>query len=192
MVAGILAAGGVHAGKAAARPIVNVSTAGVGAPVVSVVEDTTSLVASLLAILAPLLLVVVVVVLALVLSVVVAAPGRAAVGPQRCGVTQPRTRMFDDAALVGAVGPGQLGEPHEQVARRDRRGTRRTSESPAPVTSAIDVHLRGALAGRRLARSEMSRAVADQRRARRPDTGRGAPRSTSSPTPGLPDRSAVL
>jgi Domain of unknown function (DUF4126) len=67
VVAGILAAGSVHAGKAVARPVVNVSTGGVGAPVVSVLEDTTSLVASLLAILAPLLLVVLVVVLAFVL-----------------------------------------------------------------------------------------------------------------------------
>jgi hypothetical protein len=63
VVAGILAAGSVHAGKAAARPVINVSTAGVGAPVVSALEDGTSLVASLLAILAPLLLVVLVVVL---------------------------------------------------------------------------------------------------------------------------------
>lgn len=62
VVAGLLAAGGVHAGKAAARPVVNVATGGVGAPVVSAVEDGTSLVASLLAILAPLLLVVLVVV----------------------------------------------------------------------------------------------------------------------------------
>ncbi|MFN8167932.1 MAG: DUF4126 domain-containing protein [Candidatus Nanopelagicales bacterium] len=62
IVAGLLAAGGVHAGKAAVRPVVNVTTGGVGAPVVSAVEDGTSLVASLLAILAPLLLVVVVVV----------------------------------------------------------------------------------------------------------------------------------
>lgn len=67
VVAGILAAGSVHAGKAVARPVVNVSTGGVGAPVVSALEDTTSLVASLLAILAPLLLVVLVVVLAFVL-----------------------------------------------------------------------------------------------------------------------------
>jgi Flp pilus assembly protein TadB len=42
--------------------VVNVTTGGVGAPVVSAVEDGTSLVASLLAILAPLLLVVLVVV----------------------------------------------------------------------------------------------------------------------------------
>lgn len=58
VVAGIITAGGIHATKAAARPVVNVSTAGVGGPVVSLVEDGVSLVASLLAVLAPLLLVV--------------------------------------------------------------------------------------------------------------------------------------
>ena len=66
VVAGLLAAGSVHAGKAAARPVVNVATGGVGAPVVSVLEDATSLVASVLAILAPLLLLGLVVVLAVV------------------------------------------------------------------------------------------------------------------------------
>ena len=35
LVAGVLIAGGVHAVKASARPVVNVSTAGAGAPVVS-------------------------------------------------------------------------------------------------------------------------------------------------------------
>ena len=61
VLAGIITAGGIHATKAAARPAINVSTAGLGGPVVSLVEDAVSLVASLLAVLAPLLLVVVVV-----------------------------------------------------------------------------------------------------------------------------------
>jgi hypothetical protein len=61
VVAGIVAAGGVHVTKAAARPAINVSTAGVGGPVVSLAEDATALVASLLAVLAPFVLVVVVV-----------------------------------------------------------------------------------------------------------------------------------
>ena len=65
VVAGIVAAGGVHVTKAVARPAINVSTVGVGGPVVSVVEDATALVASLLAVLAPLVLVVVVLVAAL-------------------------------------------------------------------------------------------------------------------------------
>ena len=58
VVAGIITAGGIHATKAAARPVVNVSTAGVGGPVVSLIEDAVSLAASLLAVLAPLLLLV--------------------------------------------------------------------------------------------------------------------------------------
>ena len=66
VVAGIVAAGGVHATKAVARPAINVSTAGVGGPVVSLVEDATSLVASLLAVLAPFVLVVLVLVAVLV------------------------------------------------------------------------------------------------------------------------------
>ncbi|HET7901499.1 MAG TPA: DUF4126 domain-containing protein [Candidatus Nanopelagicales bacterium] len=60
VVAGIITAGGIHATKAAARPVLNVSTAGVGGPVVSLVEDAVALAASLLAVLAPILLVVVV------------------------------------------------------------------------------------------------------------------------------------
>ena len=60
VLAGIVTAGSIHATKAVARPAINVSTVGLGGPVVSVVEDAVSLVASLLAVLAPLLLVVLV------------------------------------------------------------------------------------------------------------------------------------
>jgi hypothetical protein len=48
----------VHGMKAAARPIVNVSTAGLGAPAVSTAEDAFSITMSLAAILAPFLVVV--------------------------------------------------------------------------------------------------------------------------------------
>jgi hypothetical protein len=41
--------------KASSRPVVNAGTAGVGAPVVSVVEDVTAAIASVLAVLAPIL-----------------------------------------------------------------------------------------------------------------------------------------
>lgn len=61
VLAGIITAGGIHATKAVARPAINVSTGGVGGPVVSVVEDVVSFIASLLAVLAPVLLVVFVV-----------------------------------------------------------------------------------------------------------------------------------
>jgi hypothetical protein len=52
-VCGVLIAGGVHAVKASARPVVNVSTAGVGAPVVSTLEDAGALVVTVLALVAP-------------------------------------------------------------------------------------------------------------------------------------------
>lgn len=55
IVAGIIAAGSVHAMKATARPAVNVTTGGTGAPVVSVLEDVVALVTAVLAIVAPIL-----------------------------------------------------------------------------------------------------------------------------------------
>ena len=51
--AGLLVAGGVHATKAAARPVVTVSTAGVGNPLVSTLEDIVAVVVSLLAVVLP-------------------------------------------------------------------------------------------------------------------------------------------
>jgi hypothetical protein len=53
MGAGLIVATGVHATKAAARPVINTATLGVGAPVVSVIEDITSFIASFLAIFLP-------------------------------------------------------------------------------------------------------------------------------------------
>lgn len=57
LILGLLVAFGVHATKATARPIVTVATGGVGNPVVSTVEDVTSVGLTLMAILAPVLLV---------------------------------------------------------------------------------------------------------------------------------------
>ncbi len=53
--AGLLVAGGVHATKTAARPVVTVTTAGVGNPIVSIIEDVVALVVSLLAIVLPII-----------------------------------------------------------------------------------------------------------------------------------------
>ncbi len=58
-VLGIAVAGLVHAGKATARPVVNVSTVGAGTPLVSAVEDVASLGMSLVAVFFPVLVVVV-------------------------------------------------------------------------------------------------------------------------------------
>lgn len=55
IAAGVLIALSVHGVKAAARPVVNASTAGFGAPVASTAEDATSVVMSIVAILLPVL-----------------------------------------------------------------------------------------------------------------------------------------
>ncbi len=58
VVLGIVVSGIVHTGKMAARPVVNIGTAGLGGPVVSTVEDGASIGLSLIAILAPVFVVV--------------------------------------------------------------------------------------------------------------------------------------
>jgi hypothetical protein len=54
---GIVVAGLVHAGKASARPVINATTVGTGAPVVSSFEDGTSLGLSLVAVFLPVLVI---------------------------------------------------------------------------------------------------------------------------------------
>jgi Domain of unknown function (DUF4126) len=61
---GVVVAGAVHALKATARPVVNVSTVGAGTPVVSAAEDAASLGLSLVAVFLPVLVLVVVALLA--------------------------------------------------------------------------------------------------------------------------------
>lgn len=58
VVLGVVLAGLVHTGKMAARPVVNGATVGVGAPVVSTVEDGASIGLSLIALLAPVFVIV--------------------------------------------------------------------------------------------------------------------------------------
>jgi hypothetical protein len=58
VAAGVLIALCVHGVKATARPVVNVSTAGFGAPIVSTIEDFGSAVMAVLAILMPILVLV--------------------------------------------------------------------------------------------------------------------------------------
>ncbi len=65
IVAGVLIALSVHGVKAAARPVVNATTAGFGAPVASTAEDATSVVVSVVAILLPALVLVFLVALVL-------------------------------------------------------------------------------------------------------------------------------
>jgi len=58
IAAGVLISLTVHGMKATARPVVNATTAGFGAPIVSTIEDITSVVLSLVAILVPILVLV--------------------------------------------------------------------------------------------------------------------------------------
>ncbi len=58
VVAGVLVALGVHGVKAAARPVLNATTAGFGAPLASTAEDAGSIAVSLAAIVFPLLVIV--------------------------------------------------------------------------------------------------------------------------------------
>jgi hypothetical protein len=53
MICGILAAGSVHALKATARPAITATTAGIGNPIISVLEDIVSGATTLVAILIP-------------------------------------------------------------------------------------------------------------------------------------------
>jgi hypothetical protein len=52
-ICGVILAGGVHVAKASGRPVVTATTAGIGNPIVSTVEDVISFLTSLLAIVAP-------------------------------------------------------------------------------------------------------------------------------------------
>jgi hypothetical protein len=64
VVLGVVVSGLVHSGKVAARPPVNATTVGLGAPVVSTIEDGTSIGLSLVAVFVPVLVTVVLVGLA--------------------------------------------------------------------------------------------------------------------------------
>lgn len=56
MACGVVVAGGVHAVKATARPVVTATTAGVGNPIVSTIEDVVAALIALLSILIPVLI----------------------------------------------------------------------------------------------------------------------------------------
>lgn len=58
LLCGVLTAGGVHLLRAAARPVVNIGTLGLGAPVVSLFEDFCAIGLTVLSLLAPVLAIV--------------------------------------------------------------------------------------------------------------------------------------
>ena len=64
LVIGLLFAGSIHVGKTLSRPIVNLSTAGIGAPIVSTIENFISIALSILAIVAPIVAAILLVVFA--------------------------------------------------------------------------------------------------------------------------------
>ncbi len=55
LACGLFLAGGVHAVKATARPVVTTTTAGMGNPIVSTIEDVLATIVSILSVLIPLL-----------------------------------------------------------------------------------------------------------------------------------------
>ena len=71
LVAGVLIAGSVHAVKASARPVINVSTAGAGAPVVSTLEDIGAVIVTVLALLVPVLAAIVIIAVVVVAIVAI-------------------------------------------------------------------------------------------------------------------------
>jgi hypothetical protein len=75
---GVVIALGVHVLKATARPVVNATTAGLGAPVVSTVEDIGSAVMSVIAIILPILVLLFLVAIGLFAVWAVRRRGRAA------------------------------------------------------------------------------------------------------------------
>ena len=65
LIAGLVTAGSVHAAKSAVRPVANVGTGGVAAPVLSTIEDASSVALTFMAIFAPLLVVVMIALMAM-------------------------------------------------------------------------------------------------------------------------------
>jgi hypothetical protein len=57
MILGLLIAGGVHAAKALSRPVITISTAGLGNPIISMVEDGVAIITSIIAVIFPLIVI---------------------------------------------------------------------------------------------------------------------------------------
>jgi uncharacterized membrane protein len=94
VVAGVVVAGLVHAGKATARPVVDAATLGVGAPLVSTAEDGASVGLSLVAIFVPVLVLVGLALLVWAFVALRRRRRRASAGPAPDGRT-PDGRTYD-------------------------------------------------------------------------------------------------
>ena len=81
LVCGVLIAGGVHSVKATARPVVNATTGGAGAPIVSTLEDILAVVMTALAIFVPVLALITVIALVVATLLLVRRWRRRRAGP---------------------------------------------------------------------------------------------------------------
>lgn len=109
IVLGLFVAGGVHAAKTTARPVVTATTAGVGNAFVSLLEDVVSLVMSLLAIVLPVLVMIFVFLLvALFLW-------------WRLRRTQRQSLSPAEAAMIAPRRPSSATDPRLYARRRQRR-----------------------------------------------------------------------
>ena len=117
---GVVVAGLVHAGKTTARPAANVATLGVGAPVLSTVEDGASLSLSLIALFVPVLVV--------VALLAVLAPLGWLVWRSR---SSRRRRVAGSAERLGT----------RSVARRPRRRARAARGCRAAMSAPVDAEL---------------------------------------------------
>jgi len=68
LACGVLLAGGVHAVKATARPVVTTTTGGLGNPIVSILEDVLAVIISILSIIIPILMAAILLVVLLTLG----------------------------------------------------------------------------------------------------------------------------
>jgi hypothetical protein len=67
MILGLLIAGVVHAAKALSRPVITVSTAGLGNPIISMVEDGVAVITSIIAVIFPLIVIAAIIVFGVLL-----------------------------------------------------------------------------------------------------------------------------
>jgi hypothetical protein len=119
---GIVAAFTVHSVKAASRPVINATTVGAGAPVVSTIEDIVSVVGSIVAIVLPILVLVFLVGLVL---------GFVALLRRRRRRKEAKLRAKWEAEQVTRpLGPGGPGGPGRRGGLGDLSGPERTLRLP--------------------------------------------------------------
>jgi hypothetical protein len=71
IIVGLLLAGGVHAIKASARPVVTATTGGVGNPIVSSLENISALATSILSILIPIIIAIIILFIVVILAIII-------------------------------------------------------------------------------------------------------------------------